>query len=579
MATGCWLMRTDVGRKLESFGLTLYPLPSNQRGPYVLVVKDMPPVMPEQYVLLQEDARVALKRGVDKMSHLIRVTLGPRARTVAVQPIVGTNKPPEILDDGATIARRTLQLPDPFEDIGAMIIRQLACKIGDTTGDGSATAVVIAQNVLESSIRYVAAGGNPMFVKRGVEKALAVALDELDKQARPVESPDDLQRIASACTRDPKIASMIGEIFDIIGRDGVVIVENAHGTTIDREYVEGIQWDKGWVSPYLVTDKQRMEASLENVLVCVTDRFLSKAEEVLPLLNLVLQQGEKQLFVVAGDLSGDALATLVSNKEKGIITTVAVKAPGYGNRRIRILEDIALFTGGEVIREDAGELFENVTINQLGRARRVWCNRDFFTVVEGAGDPAAIRKRVAQIKLELPTVTDDYERGKMRERLGKLSGGLALLKIGAPTELEREEKKLQAEDAVMATRLALESGMVAGGGSALLACIPAVEQLALVGDEAMGVEILAKALEAPTRQILRNGGFDPNPIIADLRRRPAGWTFDVVEEQVVNAWDAGIVDPLTVVRTALETAVSSALMALTTQVLIRKQKPQESLNP
>ncbi|MGH2457401.1 MAG: TCP-1/cpn60 chaperonin family protein, partial [Chloroflexota bacterium] len=254
--------------------------------------------MPDQYMLLEEDARAALRRGVDTMSRLIRVTLGPRARTVAIQPIVGSSKPPEILDDGATIARRTLQIPNPFEDIGAMIIRQLACKIGDTTGDGSATAVVLAQSVLEASIRYVAAGGNPMFVKHGIEKALAVALAELDRQARAVETPDDLQRVATACTRDPKIAGMIGEIFDIIGRDGVVIVENAHGTTIDREYVEGIQWDKGWVSPYLVTDRQRMEASLESVLVCVTDRFLSKTEDVLSLLNLVLQNGEKQLFLV-----------------------------------------------------------------------------------------------------------------------------------------------------------------------------------------------------------------------------------------------------------------------------------------
>jgi chaperonin GroEL len=535
--------------------------------------------MPEQYVLVDDAARAALRRGVDIMAHLIRVTLGPRARTVAIAPIVGTNKPPEILDDGATIARRTLQLPDPFEDMGAMIIRQLACKIGDKTGDGSTTGVVIAQSILDESIRYVAAGGNPMFVKRGIERALAVALEELDRQARPVESPDDLLRIASACTRDPKIAAMIGEIFDIIGRDGVVIVENGHGTTIDREYVEGIQWDRGWVSPYLVTDPQRMEASLDNALVCVTDRFLSKAEEVLPLLNLALQHGERQLFLVAGDISGDALATLVTNKQQGIITTVAVKAPGYGDRRLRILEDIAIFTGGQMIREDAGELFENVTFEHLGRARRVWCNRDFFTVVEGFGDPAAIRRRIAQIKAELPTVTDEYERGKMRERLGKLSGGMAILKIGAPTETEREEKKLQAEDAVMATRLAVESGMVPGGGAALLACIPAVQRLELPGDEQMGVAIFLRALEAPTRQLLRNGGFQPNPIVEELKQRSPGTCFDVINGEFVNAWEAGIVDPLQVVKTALETGTSAAIMALTTQVLVRKQKPQESLNP
>ncbi len=535
--------------------------------------------MPEQYVLFDGDARTAMQRGVEMMARLIRGTLGPRARTVAIQPIVGTNRPPEILDDGATIARRTLQIPRPFEDMGAMLIRQLACKIGDTTGDGSTTGVVIAQSVLDASIRYVAAGGNPMFLKRGIEQALAVAVEALDQQARPVEDPDDLRRVANACVRDPKIAGMIGEIFDIIGRDGIVTVENGHGTGIDREYVEGIQWDKGWASPYLVTDTERMEATLEYPPIFVTDRFLSKAEDVLPVLQRVLERGEKQLFLLAGDISGDALATLVSNKQQGIVTTVAVKAPGYGERRFRILEDIAVFTGARIIREDAGEKIDSVTTEHFGRARRVWCNRDFFNVVEGMGDPAAIRKRIAQIKAELPTVTDDYERGKMRERLGKLAGGMAILKIGAPTELEREEKKLQAEDAVAATRLALEGGIVAGGGSALLACIPAVEKLRLDGDEAMGVEILARALEAPTRQILLNGGFAPNPLIAELRQRGPGWGFDVIAGEIVNMWDAGIVDPLKVVRTALETAVSTALMALTTEALVRKKKPQESLNP
>jgi chaperonin GroEL len=535
--------------------------------------------MPENYVLLDEEARAALKRGVDVMARLIRVTLGPRARTVAIMPIVGSNRPPEILDDGATIARRTLQIPHPFDDMGAMIIRQLACKIGDTTGDGSATAVVIAHSVLDAATRYVAAGGNPMFVKHGLERALAAALAALAAQARPVEGPDDLRRVAAACTRDPKIAGMIGEIFDIIGRDGIVVVENGHSTTVDREYVEGIQWDKGWVSPYLVTDSERMEASVENVPVFVTDRFLSKTEDVLPILNFALARGDKQLFLLAGDISGDALATLVKNKQDNIITTLAVKAPGYGDRRIRILEDIAIFTGARMIREDAGESIASFTPEGFGRARRVWCNRDFFTVIEGMGNPTTIRNRIAQIKKELPTVTDDYERGKMRERLGKLSGGLAILKIGAPTELERDEKKLQAEDAVAATRLALEGGIVPGGGVALLACIPAVRRLQLDGDERMGVEILAQALEAPTRQILHNGGFVPNPLIAELRQRPAGWGFDVINGEMVDMWEAGIVDPLKVVHTALDTAVSTAMMALTTEALVRKAKPQESLSP
>ena len=536
-------------------------------------------VTTKEYVIFDQEAREALKRGVDTMARLIRVTLGPRARTVAIMPIVGTNRPPEILDDGATIARRTLQLPQPFEDMGAMLIRQLACKVGDSVGDGSTSAVVIAQSVLDASLKYVAAGGNPMFVKRGVEQALEVALKELDAQARPVENPDDLRRVAAASVRDPRISALIGEIFDIIGRDGIVVVENGHGTTIDREYVEGIQWDKGWASPYLVTDNERMEANLDNPLVFVTDRFLTKAEDVLPILNCALQGGEKQLFMICGDISGDALSVLVTNKQQNIITTAAVKAPGYGERRIRILEDIALVTGGKVLSEDAGDTPDAVTFEHFGRAGRVWCNRDFFTVIGGMGNPRAIRRRIQQVKAELPTVTDEYERGKMRERLGKLSGGMAILKVGAPLEIERDEKKLQAEDAVAATRLALEEGVVPGGGAALLACVPAVRALQLGGDEQVGVEILLRALESPTRQILQNGGFSPNPIIAELLGLPAGHGFDVIAGEIVDMWDAGIIDPLKVVRTALQTSVSSALMALTTEALIRKPKPQESINP
>lgn len=536
-------------------------------------------VMPRENVIFDQEAREALKRGVDTMARLIRVTLGPRARTVAIMPIVGTNRPPEILDDGATIARRTLQLPHPFEDMGAMLIRQLACNMGDTLGDGSASAVVIAQSVLDASLKYIAAGGNAMFVKRGVEKALEVALRALEAQARPVETPDDLRRVAAAAVRDPRISALIGEIFDIIGRDGIVIVENGHGTTIDREYVEGIQWDKGWASPYLVTDNERMEANLDNPLVFVTDRFLSKTDDVLPILNCALQQGVTSLFMIAGDISGDALSTLVTNKQQNIITTVAVKAPGYGERRIRILEDIAVVTGGKLLSEDAGETPDAVTAENFGRAGRVWCNRDFFTVIAGTGNPRAIRRRIQQVKAELPTVTDEYERGKMRERLGKLSGGLAILKVGAPLEIERDEKKLQAEDAVAATRLAIEEGVVAGGGAALLACIPAVKALRLEGDERVGVDIVLQALEAPTRQILLNGGFSPNPLIAELLKRPAGYGFDVISGEIVDMWEAGIIDPLKVVRTALQTGVSSAVMALTTEALIRKPKPQESLNP
>ena len=535
--------------------------------------------MTTEYVLFDQEARSAMKRGVDTMTRLLRGTLGPRARTVAIMPIVGTDRPPEILDDGAVIARRTLQLPDPFEDMGAMIIRQLACNIGDTVGDGSVTAVVIAQAVLDESIRYVASGGNPMIVKHGLEKALPVALDALDKQGRPVASPEDLRRVAAACTRDPKIAAVIGEIFDIIGRDGIVMVENGHSTTVDREYVEGIQWDKGWASPYLVMDTDRMESNLENALVFVTDRFISKASDVVPVLQCALSRGEKNLFYLAGDISGEALATLVANKQQGIMEIVAAKAPGYSTRRFRILEDIAIVTGGQVISEDAGEQIENVTFEHFGRARRVWCNKDYFTIVEGAGNPTAIRRRIAQVKAEIPTVTDDYERGKMRERLGKLTGGLAILRIGAATDIERDEKKLQAEDAVVATRLAVEGGLVAGGGTALLACIPAVRALDLPGDEAMGVEILARALEAPTRQILLNGGFEPNPIVAELEQTTDGRGFDVITGEFVNMWDAGIIDPLLVVRAALKTALSTAMMALTTDALVRKSEPRDSITP
>ena len=537
--------------------------------------------MPKPAVILPPQSRVALQRGVDSMVNLIRVTLGPNARAVAIASTVANDRAPEVLNDGATICRRVIELPDPLENMGAMIIRQLTWSTRELVGDGSTTAAVIAQTVLAEANRYTASGGNVMFMKAGVEKGLEVALAALDRQSKTIEDPDDMASLITGVTADPDIGTMFGEIFDIIGPDGVVVVQDSRGVTVEREYVEGVQWDQGYLSPYMVTNSDRMETVLEDAVILLTDRNITTSKELLPILEQVRQAGFKNLMIVANEVSGDALSLLVANKMEGVLTTLAVKAPGYGDRRAAILEDIAVITGGKVIIQDAGMTVEGAKLEHLGRAQRVWADRANFNIMGGWGSPQAVRERVAFVKKQIPLLAkEEYELNKARERLGKLTGGIAVVNVGAPTELAQKEMRLRIEAAVAAMRACGESGVVPGGGVALLAAARAVRAVeAADEDEAFGLRILASALQAPTRWIVRNAGLDPNPVIAELERRPEGWGYDVITGEYCDVAGAGIRDPHPVIRTAVIKGVSGALMAMTTDALVVHKKPDWKAEP
>jgi len=536
-------------------------------------------------VLLKPRARVALARGVDTMANVLRVTLGPTARAVVMAPII-SSRPPELLTDSATIARRIIELPDPYENMGAMLIRHMAWRMREKVGDGAATAAVIAQALLHEANYQAAAGANVMMLKRGIERGLELALGELKKLARPMDTPEQIEAMAiAAAGGDREIGRYIGEMLEILGTDAVIVVEDHHGLKTDREYVEGLQWDSGYVSAYFCTDLSRMEAVVENPVILATDLNVETVEQILPIMEQIMEHKEQLgaggFVLIANEISGPALAVMVANTEKKTLQCLGIKAPGAGDRRVRILEDVAILTGGRMISEDAGDKLEEATLQDLGRARRVWANRDFFSIVGGAGDQAAIRQRINEIKLLLPSADGDYEREKMRERLGKLQGGVGVLKVGAPSEREREIKKQHAEAAIAAARAAAEEGVVPGGGAAYLATLPALEAFAgeLEGDLALGVRVLIRALQAPTEWIVRNAGQDPKRILALLRKSPPGYGYDAVNDRIVDMVEAGILDPLKVVRTALDTGVSAGLMAITTDALVLTAKRDPSINP
>ncbi|HUE76118.1 MAG TPA: chaperonin GroEL [Chloroflexota bacterium] len=537
--------------------------------------------MSTEYVMLAPKSRAAFMRGMGVMTRALRGTLGPAARKVAIMPIIGNNKSPELLDSGATIARRILEIPRWSEDMGAMLIRHLAWRMTEEVGDGATTAAVLTHAIATQANKYIAAGGNAQRIRVGLERARDVVLEELDKQKIVLDDPQEVGRLAAAATGDPRIGELIAEIFDVVGMEGVIIVENAPYTHVDREYVEGMQWDKGYFSGWFC-DQGRDDVTLENARVLVTDNTISKMSEILPVVEKVVAAGEKALFIVAHEVQGEALSLLVVNKQKDILHSCAVKSPGYGDRKIRILEDVASLTGARFFSSDAGEKVANASLEDLGRVRRAWANRDFFSLVGGLGDPAELRKRINQLKKEIPTIKDDYERGKARERLGKLVGGVALLKIGAATESERDEKKLRAEAAVAVTRVAIEDGVVIGGGMAYLACIPALKKMDLDGDVGYGVKVLIRALEEPLRCIVENAGLEASPILGKARELQPGYGYDVLQEQYVDMREAGIMDPLKVVRTALSSAVSAAVMAITTEVLVHRPKERDknvAVNP
>ncbi|MGI8424247.1 MAG: chaperonin GroEL [Chloroflexota bacterium] len=539
-------------------------------------------------VLLNPRARVALARGVDQMANVLRVTLGPAARAVVMAPIISTRSP-EMLTDSATIARRIIELPDPYENMGAMLVRHMAWRMREKVGSGAATATVIAQALLHEANYQGAAGANVMMLRRGVEQGLEVAYEELKAMAIPMDTPEQIEAIAvAAAGGDGEIGRYVAEMLEIIGIDGVILVEDHAGRKTDREYVEGLQWDSGYVSGYFCTDLDRMEAVVENPVILSTDVNVETAEQILPIMEAIMERKDRDgiggFVLIANDIAGPALAIMVANTEKKTLPCLGIKAPGAGDRRVRILEDVAVLTGGRMIAEDAGDTTEEATFKDLGRARRVWANRDFFSVVGGAGDRNAILQRVNEIKQLMPTAESDYERDKMRERVGKLQGGVGVLKVGAASEREREIKKQSGEEAVAAARAAAEEGVVYGGGAAYLACMPRLRALekelgAQSKDVGLGVRILMRAMEAPAEWIIRNAHKDPKRLLAQLREAPPGHGYDAVHHKVVDMREAGILDPLKVVRIALETGASAGMMALTTDALVLTAKRDPAINP
>ena len=509
------------------------------------------------------EARQALERGVDAVANAVKVTLGPKGRYVVLDKRFGA---PTITNDGVTIARE-VELEDPFENQGAQLVKEVATATNDVAGDGTTTATVLAQAIVHEGLKNVTAGANPMGLKRGIEKAVNQVVDAIEELSKEINGKDDIARVATISSRDEEVGDVIADAIDKVGKDGVVNVEEGQTFGLELEFTEGMQFDKGYVSPYLVTDPDRQEAVLDDPYILIANQKIGSVRDILPVLEAVIQSG-KTLLIIAEDLEGEALATLVVNKLRGTFTSVAVKAPGFGDRRKRILEDIAVLTGGEVITEELGLKLENTTIEQLGRARRVVIGKDSTTIVDGAGDAAAIKGRIAQIKSEVDSTDSDFDREKLQERLAKLSGGVAVIKVGAATETEVKEKKHRVEDALQATRAALEEGIVPGGGVALLHGGKAIDLDALEGDERTGAKIVLRALEEPLRQIAYNAGLEGSVVINEVRAAAAGFGLNASTGEVVDLVAAGVIDPAKVTRSALQNAASIAKNILTTEAII-----------
>jgi len=514
-------------------------------------------------IVFDEAARRSLRNGVDRLAGAVRVTLGPKGRNVVLDKKYGS---PTITNDGVTIAR-DIELEDALENMGAQLVREVASKTDDVAGDGTTTAVVLAQAMVTEGLKNVTAGANPMIVKHGLEKAVDAVVAELKKHARPVATREHISAVAGISAADPAIGELIAEVMDKTGKDGVITVEEGQSIGLDKEYVEGMQFDRGYISAYFVTNTDRMEAVLENAAVLVTDKKISSIQDLLPALEKAVQVG-KPILVIAEDVDGEALATLVVNKLRGTVSVLAVKAPGFGDRRKEMLRDVAILSGGNVISEELGRKLESVTAEDFGGARRVVATKDDTTIIDGDGNEDEIKGRMAAIKVQIEDTTSDYDREKLQERLAKLAGGVAVIKVGAATEVELKEKKHRIEDALSTTRAAVEEGLVAGGGTALLQAIPALDKLKLEGDEAVGVAIVRKSLEAPIRQIAENAGVEGSVIAAAVRGAKRGHGYDALRGEYVDMFEKGIVDALKVTRSALQNAASIAGMVLTTETLV-----------
>ncbi len=514
-------------------------------------------------IKFNEDARRALERGVNTLADAVKVTLGPKGRYVVLDKKFGA---PTITNDGVTIARE-IDLEDVFENQGAQLVREVATATNDVAGDGTTTATVLAQAIVREGLKNVAAGANPMGLKRGIEAAVDIVVGEIAKQSKEVSGKEDIARVAAISSRDRAIGDVISDAIEKVGKDGVVNVEEGQTFGMDLEFTEGMQFDRGYMSPYMVTDQDRMEAVLDDPFLLIHGGKISSVQDVLPLLEQVIGQG-RPLLIIAEDVEGEALATLIVNKLRGTFTGIAVKAPGFGDRRKRMLEDIAILTGGEVIAEEMGLKLANTQMAQLGRARKVVITKDTTTIIDGAGDSDEIKGRIKQIKAEIDTTDSDFDREKLQERLAKLAGGVAVVKVGAATETEMKEKKHRVEDALQATRAALEEGVVPGGGVVLVNSIKALDGLALTGDEATGASIVRRALEEPLRQLAENAGLEGSVVVGEVKSKKAGIGLNVDTGEYVDLVKAGIIDPAMVTRSALQNAASIAKNIITTECVV-----------
>jgi chaperonin GroEL len=515
-----------------------------------------------------EEARRSLKKGIDIMAEAVKTTLGPKGRNVALDKKFGA---PTITHDGVTVAKE-IELKDPFENMGAQLLKEAATKTNDVAGDGTTTATVLAQAIVTEGLKNVAAGANPMLLKRGIEKGIAAVVAEVKAMAKSVDDKQDIAHVAAISAADSEIGDLIAEVMEKVGKDGVITVEESKGLKFETEYVEGMEFDRGYISSYFITNADRMETVIEDPYILITDKKISAITDILPVLEKFLQVS-KNLVIVAEDVDGEALATLVVNKLRGTINVLAVKAPGFGDRRKAMLEDLAVLTGGKVITEDMGRKLDSATVADMGRCRKVTADKDNTTIIEGKGTDAAVQARIKQIKAQIEETTSDFDKEKLQERLAKMAGGVAVIKVGAATEVELKEKKHRVEDALSATRAAVEEGIVPGGGVALINAIKGLDKVKATGDELTGVNILRRALEEPMRQIAFNAGFDGAVIVETVRRKQISSKniavgFDVITMEYVDLTKKGIIDPAKVTRSALENAGSIAAMILTTEALV-----------
>ncbi len=525
-------------------------------------------------ILFNEDARRALGRGVDALANAVKVTLGPKGRNVVLDKKFGA---PTITNDGVTIAR-DIELADPFENMGAQLVKEVATKTNDVAGDGTTTATVLAQAMIQEGMRNVAAGANPMILKKGIEMAVKTLVEEIKKKSIKVNGKADIAQVASVSAADTEIGGLIAEAMEKVGNDGVITIEESKGLQTDLNVVEGMQFDRGYISPYMVTDADKMEAVMNDPYILITDRKISAIADLLPTLEKVVKQG-KELLIIAEDLDGEALATLVVNKLRGTFKAVAVKAPGFGDRRKAMLEDIAILTGGTVITEDMGRKLDSVDLTDLGSARQVRVTKDETVIIDGVGDGDAIKQRVAQIRGQLEETTSEFDREKLQERLAKLSGGVAVIEVGAATEVELKDKKLRIEDALNATRAAVEEGIVAGGGTTFIDIIPALEALKEEGDVQTGINLVKRAVEEPLRQIAYNAGLEGSVVVERVKNTESGVGFNALTEEYVDMVKAGIVDPAKVTRSALQNAASIASLVLTTETIVADKVEENAAAP